>query len=558
MNPNSGFYRSINGDRQYDDVFLASWIAAFITNGVYKTELQVVADENMRVILKPGRAWINGRMFENPYDRVFDIDLSDGALNRYTTIVLRHEEDGRAINPYQVSGAYATTPTVPALTRDADNYEMMLCKIYVAAGQITISQADIADTRLDPEVCGIVTGVVDQVDTTQLYAQIEADLARFREQNEADFLAWVESIKDVLDENAAGNLLLLIEQNTKAIEEITPDATASIDGNVVSIVTTKPKYGPNCNIQFDAPADFAPEHTYKINGVATNLKAVNGEDIDNAWKEGAPVTLVRRGYDAFFNSGGNPLKIRVRGGLTAPANGKDGDIWVKTDYPLSGRVILGYHGLSSFSRVAGDVHIALNATATPGNPLQSMGGTAKLKLLSMITGLCYWDGTALVRKVGFRVWANGVWAQPFPYFYNNGIDYLGDFGIIGTVTAYIDTTTVYVAPGYWSTSQWAAAGLSGGIETGNLKSVRFNFSYGAVGYQGTCWASMMGRPIRGGGHIGTFGAINGGSAGNTTFSALESNVETAEGIGYPCIGINGGNTGGLTGLRLSSIVPTYL
>jgi hypothetical protein len=51
---------------------------------------------------------------------------------------------------------------------------------------------------------------VQQVDTTTLYAQIQDDLTRFRTTNEADFNAWVQSIKGILGEDEAGNLLNLI------------------------------------------------------------------------------------------------------------------------------------------------------------------------------------------------------------------------------------------------------------------------------------------------------------------------------------------------------------
>lgn len=35
----SGFFADIEGDRGYTDDFLAEWVASFIENGVYNTEL---------------------------------------------------------------------------------------------------------------------------------------------------------------------------------------------------------------------------------------------------------------------------------------------------------------------------------------------------------------------------------------------------------------------------------------------------------------------------------------------------------------------------------------
>lgn len=60
MAEQSGFFDSIGHDRVYASGWLASYVAAIISNGVYNLELAVIANDNMSVKVQEGRAWING------------------------------------------------------------------------------------------------------------------------------------------------------------------------------------------------------------------------------------------------------------------------------------------------------------------------------------------------------------------------------------------------------------------------------------------------------------------------------------------------------------------
>ena len=110
--------------------------------------------------------------------------------------------------------------------------------ITVNAGVISISQSNITDLRLNTELCGIVHGTVDQVDTTTLFnqyqtwldekkAEYNADLIDYiaskndelnnwyystTTEFEEDFNLWFQTIKDLLDESIEGNLLSEMEK----------------------------------------------------------------------------------------------------------------------------------------------------------------------------------------------------------------------------------------------------------------------------------------------------------------------------------------------------------
>lgn len=234
----SGFFADIEGDRGYTDDFLAEWIASFIENGVYNTELGVMAAGDMNITVQPGRAWINGRIYILTEALTIPVEVSDGKLNRYTSIVLRADANARKITVQAVDGTCSAQPTAPNITRNSEIYELKLADIYVAAGAISISQAEITDTRLDNEVCGLVYCPVEHIDTESLYNQIQTDLTNFRNisQKEFDawfsafissangniseyensFLVWFEHMKDQLSEDAAGNLQTQVDNLNNA------------------------------------------------------------------------------------------------------------------------------------------------------------------------------------------------------------------------------------------------------------------------------------------------------------------------------------------------------
>lgn len=234
MAETSGFFNSVGGDRKYDADFFSQYFADFISNGVYpnpSTMCQIIANNNMTVTEKAGNAYINGMKYKNDGDNILTIDIADGVLKRIDRIVLRYTVLNREIKAYVKKGAFASTPVAPTLQRDADAYELGLADIYIAAGATSISQANITDLRLNNTYCGIVHGVIDQVDTTTLFNQYQAwyqettgqaqvDIADLQEKFANDFNAWFTSVRDTLSTDAAGNLLNLINTHTTDISSL--------------------------------------------------------------------------------------------------------------------------------------------------------------------------------------------------------------------------------------------------------------------------------------------------------------------------------------------------
>ena len=234
----SGFFPDVSGDREYTTDFLALWAAAIIGNGVYDGDLAVAAGSNMQLIIPSGRAWINGYHYRNDGNLALAIGNADGVLNRKDTVVLRWDINARSITAQVLKGTPASAATAPAIVRGAEQYDLQLAEISIPAGTTAITQGLITDTRLDNAVCGLVTGVVKQADTTALYNQIQSDLANFKSGSAADFTSWsaaqrasfdtwLDGIKNILDSNAAGNLLNLINHKIEVSANQPTDQTTN-------------------------------------------------------------------------------------------------------------------------------------------------------------------------------------------------------------------------------------------------------------------------------------------------------------------------------------------
>ena len=199
-----GFFDANLVGEEYDRVYLAAqfaaYFASFIGNGVYaehSNQLQVVAmpTPQMQVGVEKGQGWINGYWYENTDTMYLPIEVADGVLNRIDSIVLRLGFAERNMWLMVKKGTPAVSPTAPEVTRTADYYDLQLATVSIPASSIRITQAQIQDTRMNQDVCGWVTGVVKQLDTTTLFNQFETYFQEFKENNQADYEEWTETQK---------------------------------------------------------------------------------------------------------------------------------------------------------------------------------------------------------------------------------------------------------------------------------------------------------------------------------------------------------------------------
>lgn len=203
-------------DRIYSAEHFAEYFASFIGNGVFAdpaTSFQVISNipSDMTVLVKAGKAWIQGYYCNNDNNMTLNVDPADGSLDRVDAIVLRWSKADRAITLAVKTGTAMASPTAPTLERSADNYEIMLATVDVVAGATAISQTAIADKRADSSVCGWVTGTVNQIDTTDLFIQYDDA-----------FQTWFANIQAQLSGDVAANLQGQID----SLAEYKPKPTA--------------------------------------------------------------------------------------------------------------------------------------------------------------------------------------------------------------------------------------------------------------------------------------------------------------------------------------------
>ncbi|VYU55709.1 Uncharacterised protein [uncultured Clostridium sp.] len=206
-----------NYDRTYLAEDIASYFASFVGNGVYANSadnLKIVPSDAMTIAVKAGKGWINGYYYENDSDLEFLLDNADGAKGRIDSVVLRLDLTNRYLRIFVKKGALATNPVAPTLTRNADVYELQLATISVPAGATAIAEAQITDTRFNSAVCGIVAGVIEQIDTTNLFSQYDDA-----------FNTWFEGAKGILNSDTAIQLSNRIDTVDGEIQKIVDGTT---------------------------------------------------------------------------------------------------------------------------------------------------------------------------------------------------------------------------------------------------------------------------------------------------------------------------------------------
>lgn len=255
--------------REYIAADLYRLIGLLVGNGVYANELApTAANEDMSITHGVGHAWIKGVAYWNTIPFVLEIATADGSLNRYDSLMLRLNLSINEVYAVIVQGAYATNPTPPACTRNAETFDLKLCDIYVPDGCTKITQDQITDTRLDSSVCGVPVFPVEHLDMTSFYRQIATDLANFQQKNEADFFNWVEDQKDTNLATLAA--LVKVVRNTSddskaEILDLLAQLNGLVAGDTVGELIAKindklPKSGGTITGNLSVPAPSEVEH----------------------------------------------------------------------------------------------------------------------------------------------------------------------------------------------------------------------------------------------------------------------------------------------------------
>ena len=270
-----GFFNSLDSDRLYNADQMSTYFKGLVSDGVYESvddAMIVRADTGMNVTVGTGRAIIDCKWIN--IDALADVTISAShvTLNRYSAVCVHLDVTNRLMEVISINGTNATNPTRPVPQNTSTDKYLVLAYVYVGAGATSITQANIIDTRMNTAICGWVTGLIKQVDTSQLflqwqtayeeaYSQWQNTFANFYETTALEFDAWFEELTDRL------NVSTYIEEYKKKVTNYGADSSYGIPLNMpgysydpsdivdVYINGLYADEGTDYTIQVDGPGD---------------------------------------------------------------------------------------------------------------------------------------------------------------------------------------------------------------------------------------------------------------------------------------------------------------
>lgn len=171
-------------DREYIADDFARYFRAFITSGIIADggniaeSLQVVANDDMTTTLKKGNLIINGYRYELVEDMIFHHTAADGVLDRIDRISITLDTAEREIHAAVRESEYSYKPVAPQCRRTSEHLDYVVADVRVVAGSIKIVQANITDTRLSTELCGVAFPFW-RLDTQPFFAQLNSFYSEF-------------------------------------------------------------------------------------------------------------------------------------------------------------------------------------------------------------------------------------------------------------------------------------------------------------------------------------------------------------------------------------------
>ena len=224
MAQESGFFNAVQSggsyDRTYNAADFADYFSSFIGNGVFLNAnsdgLKVVAKTGLTVTVKAGRAFIDGYYYH---------------LTENMDVTLQANNTSSAVNRMIVCELNLTDRQITVKARDGQQtpinngtiHELVLAVVNVGAGVSSISNSVISDMRPNKTYCGFVEAVVENVDFTSLYNQMQTS-----------FNEWFDEVKDQLTTDVAGNLQSQID----ALESQLNSQVSTLQGQIANVKTS--------------------------------------------------------------------------------------------------------------------------------------------------------------------------------------------------------------------------------------------------------------------------------------------------------------------------------
>ena len=275
-----GFFNSLDSDRLYNADQMSNYFKGLITNGVYETvddAMIVKATTGMVVTVGKGRAIIDCKWIN--IDALVEVTLSAAhvTLNRYSAICVHLDVSNRLMEIVSIDGTNATTPTKPVPENTSTDKYLVLAYVYVGAGVTAITQSNITDTR-GQSVCGWVTGLIEQVDTSQLFLQWQTAFETYYANMTVQFDDWFETLTDQLNVNTYVDEFrkrAVLDGTEGGVVELDMLGYSYTDGDIIDVYINGLYGDPGYDYTFDrttSPATITTEATAAGTVVSISVK----------------------------------------------------------------------------------------------------------------------------------------------------------------------------------------------------------------------------------------------------------------------------------------------
>lgn len=337
------------------------------TSGVFGEEgnFQVIAKSGMTVTVQAEGmtgGWLSdggkyGVSFWNANDIDLTVETADGVNPRKDRVIVSWHIPQQTTVPDVLirKGTPSASPQPPALVNNGEYAEICLAEITVPAGATEITSYNITDTRLNEELCGLVSMGIEKIPTGGL---------------EAQFMDWFEDLQTNLDGDVALNL-----QN---------QITGHISDTKVHLRTlTHSKYGTTHNLAglsgvsgtvscvFKATAAFNAGDTIRVDNSSYTIQLSNGEAAeDNLFVSGATVAVIvdKGNYRVNFKAGGGLSNSRLALANATAADVAEGKTFYAGDKALKTGTLVPY------KYATGTVRMPLNESPQVGDTVLTISG----------------------------------------------------------------------------------------------------------------------------------------------------------------------------------------
>ncbi|MBR1677281.1 MAG: hypothetical protein IJ706_08240 [Clostridia bacterium] len=213
-------------DRAENSELFRLLFANLISNGVLASPgncFQVLAGSGLSVNRQPGFGLVKGAFAYDEAVNTLTLETAPTQYSRIDRYILRVNYADRCVEELIRTGTPAASPVAPELIRptSGDYYELALADITVTANATVISQANIKDDRPDSSLCGYITQLIDHLDTSVFFDQLNAFYDDFTERSEETYNEFVDNAQ--ASYNAFSNTInnYITELETSGDESVT-------------------------------------------------------------------------------------------------------------------------------------------------------------------------------------------------------------------------------------------------------------------------------------------------------------------------------------------------